>query len=110
MHVRYPESSACASPVPPFNAIGWTPIGLFPCITSLAVFLPMDLLFSTIFFFFARKAQQVIAAMYGYPGGVFGGGWLVPSPPYFTEQSWGAFLGLFFSALWIARSYLREVS
>src|SRR5207245_4684937 len=43
------------------------------------------------------------------PGGGFGVGWLVPAPPYFTEQSWGAFLGLFVTALWIARSYLREV-
>jgi hypothetical protein len=109
LNVRFLGDLSRVAPDAPFNAIGWTPIGLFPFITALAVFLPMDLLFSTIFFFFARKAQQVIAAMYGYPGGVFGGGWLVPSPPYFTEQSWGAFLGLFFSALWIARSYLREV-
>ena len=62
-----------------------------------------------IFFFFFRKGQQVIAASYGHSQGVFGGGWLVPSPPYFSEQSWGAFLGLFLTALWIARGYLREV-
>ncbi|MBW3624843.1 MAG: hypothetical protein KY468_15685, partial [Armatimonadetes bacterium] len=94
---------------PPFNAIGWTPIGLFPFITAMAMFLPSDLLFSAIFFFFFRKAQQVVAASLGYPQGVFGGGWLVPAPPYFSEQSWGAFLGLFFMALWIARHYLKEV-
>src|SRR5437870_3924773 len=109
LNVRFLGDLSLIAPDPPFNAIGWTPIGLFPFITALAVFLPMDLLFSTIFFFFVRKAQQVLAASYGYPGGVFGGGWLVPAPPYFTEQSWGAFLGLCFSALWIARSYLREV-
>jgi hypothetical protein len=108
-NVRFLGDLSLAVPSPPFNAIGWTPIGLFPFIAALAVFLPMDLLFSVIFFFFVRKAQQVIAASYGYPGGVFGGGWLVPAPPYFTEQSWGAFLGLFVTALWIARSYLREV-
>jgi hypothetical protein len=109
LNVRFLGDLALAFPDPPFNAIGWTPIGLFPFITALAVFLPMDLLFSAIFFFFVRKAQQVVAASYGYPGGVFGGGWLVPAPPYFTEQSWGAFLGLFVTALWIARNYLREV-
>jgi hypothetical protein len=109
LNVRFLGDLSRAFPDPPYNAIGWTPIGLFPFITALAVFLPMDLLFSAIFFFFVRKAQQVVAASYGYPGGVFGGGWLVPAPPYFTEQSWGAFLGLFVTALWIARNYLREV-
>jgi hypothetical protein len=109
LNVRFLGDLSLVAPNPPFNAIGWTPIGLFPFIAALAVFLPMDLLFSAIFFFFIRKAQQVIAASYGYPGGVFGGGWLVPAPPYFTEQSWGAFLGLFVTALWIARAYLREV-
>jgi hypothetical protein len=109
LNVRFLGDLSQVAPNPPFNAIGWTPIGLFPFIAALAVFLPMDLLFSAIFFFFVRKAQQVVAASYGYPGGVFGGGWLVPAPPYFTEQSWGAFLGLFVTALWIARSYLREV-
>ena len=94
---------------PPWDSIGWTPIGLFPFITAMSTFLPSDLLFSSIFFFFFRKGQQVVAASMGYPQGVFGGGWLVPSPPYFSEQSWGAFLGLFLMAIWIARGYLAEV-
>jgi hypothetical protein len=93
----------------PWNSIGWTPIGIFPFITAMSMFLPSDLLFSAIFFFFFRKGEQVIAAGMGYPQGVFGGGWLVPAPPYFSEQSWGAFLGLFFMAIWIARNYLKEV-
>ena len=93
----------------PWNAIGWTPIGIFPFITALAMFLPTDLLFSVLFFFVFRKGQQVIAASMGYPQGTFGGGWLVPSPPYFSEQTWGAFLGLFVMAVWVARSYLREL-
>jgi hypothetical protein len=33
----------------------------------------------------------------------------VPSAPYFSEQSWGAFLGLFTSAMWLARPHLRQV-
>jgi hypothetical protein len=109
LNVRFLGDLSLAFPDPPYNAIGWTPIALFPFVTASAVFLPMDLLFSAIFFFFVRKAQQVVAATYGYPGGVFGGGWLVPAPPYFTEQSWGAFLGLFITAIWVARLYLREV-
>lgn len=109
INVRFIGDIQRALPDYPWNAIGWTPIGIFPFIAALGVFLPTDLIFSVVFFFFFRKAQQVIAASYGHSQGVFGGGWLVPSPPYFSEQSWGAFLGLFLTALWIARGYLREV-
>lgn len=109
INVRFLGDLSQAFPGPPWNAIGWTPIAIFPFITALGVFLPSDLLFSAIFFFFFRKAQQVVAAMMGFSQGTFGGGWLVPSPPYFSEQSWGAFLGLFIMAVWIARGYLKEV-
>ncbi len=109
INVRFIGDLSQAFHSAPWNAVGWTPIGVFPFITAMALFLPSDLLFSAIFFFFFRKGQQVIAASLGYPQGVFGGGGLVPSPPYFSEQSWGAFLGLFCMAIWIARHYLREV-
>ncbi|MBM3458265.1 MAG: hypothetical protein FJX77_07010 [Armatimonadetes bacterium] len=66
-------------------------------------------MFSCVFFFFLRKMSQVGAAYLGHPQGTFGGGGLVPSPPYFSEQTWGAFLGLFVSGLWVAREYLKEV-
>jgi uncharacterized protein DUF6785/uncharacterized protein DUF6784 len=107
--VRFLGDLRQAFPDPPFNAIGWTPVGLFPFIVGLGIFLPVDLMFSVIFFFFLRKASQVVAASMGYPQGTFGGGGLIPSPPYFSEQTWGAFLGLFVSALWVARRYLKEV-
>jgi hypothetical protein len=94
---------------PPWNQVGWTPIGIFPYVAAIGLFMPTDLLFSLIFFFFFRKGQQVIAASLGYEQGVFGGGGLIPSPPYFSEQSWGAFIGLFVTAAWVARGYLGEV-
>ncbi|HLK55437.1 MAG TPA: DUF6785 family protein [Chthonomonadaceae bacterium] len=96
---------------PPFDAIGWTPVGIFPYMAVIGFFMPTDLLFSCIFFFFFRKAMQVATYAIGYTesAGVFGGGGLVPGPPYFNEQSWGAFLALFVTSLWVARSYLREV-
>jgi hypothetical protein len=109
LNVRFLGDAQKAFPDAPFNAIGWTPIGLFPFIVGLSVFLPVDLMVSVLFFFLLRKASQVVAASMGYTQGVFGGGGLVPSPPYFSEQTWGAFLGLFVSALWVARPYLREV-
>ncbi len=95
--------------VRPWNQVGWTPIGIFPYMAAIGLFMPTDLLFSCIFFFFVRKGMQVVAAALGNEQGVFGGGGLVPSPPYFSEQSWGAFFGLFCTAIWVSRGYLREV-
>ncbi|MEN3002493.1 MAG: DUF6785 family protein [Armatimonadota bacterium] len=94
---------------PPWNQVGWIPMGLFPYMAAIGVFVPNDLLFSCILFYFVRKGMQVITAAMGYEQGVFGGGYLVPQPPYFSEQSWGAFLGLFVSVVWASRGYLREI-
>ena len=93
----------------PWNQTGWTPIGIFPFLSAIGFFMPTDLLFSLLFFFFVRKAQQVVSYSLGNQQGVFGGGGLVPAPPYFSEQSWGAFLGLFVSAMWLARAHLRQI-
>lgn len=111
LNVRFIGDVKLWLPNPPFNAIGWTPIGLFPYMSAIGFFMPTDLLFSCIFFFFFRKAMQVATFALGYTdsAGVFGGGSLVPGPPFFTEQSWGAFLALFCGAAWVARGYLKEV-
>ncbi len=109
VNVRFMGDLSLWFPSPPWNSIGWTPIGIFPYIAAIGVFMPTDLLFSCIFFFFVRKGEQVVVSAFGINQGVFGGGGLVPGPPYLSEQSWGAFIGLFISALWVARSYLREV-
>jgi hypothetical protein len=93
----------------PWKSMGLTPISLYPFIAAIAVLMPSDLLFSVIFFFLARKATLVIMAVYGISSDSFGGGFLTPAPPYFTEQTWGAIIGLFVTALWLSRGYLREV-
>ena len=109
LNVRFLGDISLWTTSPPWNQIGWTPIGLFPFMAAIGVFMPLDLLFSLLFFFFLRKGEQVVAAALGYSQGTFGGGGLAPSAPYFSEQSWGAFLGLFAGALWAARPYLKEV-
>ncbi len=111
INVRFLGDLRMFFPTPPFNVIGWTPIGIFPYMAVIGFFMPTDLLFSCIFFFFFRKAMQVATYALGHTesAGVFGGGGLVPGAPYFSEQSWGAFLALFATSLWVARSYLKEV-
>ncbi|MCC6730293.1 MAG: hypothetical protein IT208_13230 [Chthonomonadales bacterium] len=94
---------------PPWVSVGWTSLGLFPYMAALGVFMPSDLLFSCVFFFLARKALQFGMEAHGYEQGVFGGGGLVPSPPYFSEQTWGGVLALFAGTLYASRGYLREL-
>jgi len=93
----------------PWRSIGFTPISIYPFIIAIALFMPNDLLFSVVFFFIVRKVILIILATYGIPGDSFSGGFLTPAPPYFTEQTWGAIIGLFTTAIWIARNYLKEV-
>lgn len=93
----------------PMRSIGFTPISLYPFIAAMAIFVPSDLLFSVVFFFIVRKAILVILATYGLTSDTFAGGFLTPAPPYFTEQTWGALIGLFATAMWVARGYLKEV-
>lgn len=96
-------------PEQPWNSIGFTPLSLYPFLAALGLFMPSDLLFSVIFFFIVRKLILVVVAYYGLEHGSFGGGFLIPEKPYFTEQTWGAVIGLFATAMWVSRSYLREV-
>ncbi len=109
INIRFLADLNAAFVSPPWNQTGWTPVGLFPYISALGFFMPTDLLFSLLFFFVVRKAQQIISYGLGHEQGVFGGGGLVPSAPYFSEQSWGAFFGLFVGAMWLARPHLRTV-
>ncbi|MCL6623055.1 MAG: hypothetical protein K6T17_00375 [Fimbriimonadales bacterium] len=97
-------------PDQPWASLGYTPLALYPFIAALALFMPSDLLFSVIVFFILRKLMVVTTAAYGMERGTFGGGFLIPEAPYLTEQSWGAIFGLFATALWVARGYLREVA
>lgn len=94
---------------PPYVSLGWTSVGIFPYMSAIGLFMPTDLLFSCVFFFIARKALQFGMEVYGYEQGVFGGSWLVPAAPYFSEQTWGAVFALFLGAILSSRSYLRQL-
>lgn len=91
----------------PWNVIGWTPIPLLPFMMALSYFIPADMAFSGVFFFWFRKFQQIIAAALGHDvvplwGGMAG----AARVPYLTEQSVGAMVALFCLYMWHTRSYL----
>lgn len=89
----------------PWNAIGWTPISFYPFIIGMAFFIPLDLSFSLWFFFLFWKAQRVLMYTLGLStaDGSFSGYRGI------IEQSSGAYLAIFFVAMWSSRRHLALV-
>jgi len=85
----------------PWDAIGSLRLPLYPFAIALGFFLPMDLSFSIWFFYIFRKIQQVFGAAVGLQS--------LPNFPYLNQQSTGAWIGLFFVAIWLSRNHLRDV-
>lgn len=85
----------------PWNAMGSIPFPMYPFAIALGFFLPLDLAFSTWFFYIVRKLQQVFGAALGMRS--------LPGFPYLNQQSTGAWLGLFFVVTWLGRNHVRDV-
>ncbi|HIE52967.1 MAG TPA: hypothetical protein EYP85_14545 [Armatimonadetes bacterium] len=86
----------------PWNALGWTPVWFFPFAIGIGFLLPLDLLFSSWFFYWFWKSEKVLAALFGFSDEH-------PHAPYIPEQSFGAYIGIALIVLWSARGQLREV-
>lgn len=85
----------------PWQAMGWVPIRFYPFGIGLGFLLPLDLSFSAWFFFWFWKAQLVVTALYGWVN--------IPRFPYINEQSFGAYMGLAFFAVWISRRQFAAI-
>jgi len=86
----------------PWNAIGWTPLAVFPFIIGLGYLLPVDLLFSCWFFFLFWKVEKVLSSALGYLS-------IHPKFPFIDAQMFGAYMAVCAFALWTARSHLAAV-
>lgn len=85
----------------PWNAIGWTPIALFPFAVGLAFFIPLDLAFSCWFFYIFWKVERIAGAAIGVRN--------MPGFPFIDEQSFGAYIGLCIIAIIATRKHLWNV-
>ncbi|MCZ6678582.1 MAG: hypothetical protein O7E52_15205 [Candidatus Poribacteria bacterium] len=85
----------------PWNAIGWTPIAVFPYAVGLGFFIPLDLSFSCWFFYLFWKTERILTSALGWH--------TIPEFPYIEQQTTGAYLGLFLIALWITRRHLSRI-
>lgn len=85
----------------PWTAVGWVPISFYPFAIGLGTLLPLDLSFSSWFFFLFWKAQLVTAASFGWNQ--------IPRFPYVNEQSFGAYMGICLFAIWASRKHIANV-
>ena len=85
----------------PWNAIGWTPVTLHPHLVGLGFLMPLDLLFSSWFFYWVLKAQYIFRSAVGLR--------IFPGFPYAKEQSFGAYIAIILAALWTGRRHLENV-
>ena len=84
----------------PFSAMGWLRLGIYPFVLGIGFLIPLDLLFSTWFFFWVWKGQQIVGSVMGLEGTGY---------PYINYQGFGAYMGIFLIAVWRGRRYLQNL-
>ena len=85
----------------PWNALGSLPIRFNSLMIGIAFLLPLDLLFSCVFFYFVNKAQLLIGSAAGLQN--------IPGYPFFGEQGAGALFALLVVACWSGRKHISHV-
>jgi hypothetical protein len=89
---------------PPWNALGYFPLGFHPSTIGLSYLLSVEVSFSCWFFYLARKLEVVYCAAMGWGTGGGSGARM----PFFQEQGAGAWLAVAAVSLWLARRAFRE--
>ena len=83
----------------PFSVMGWLSLGIYPFVLGIGFLIPLDLLFSTWFFFWVWKVQQFTGSVVGLEGTGY---------PYINYQGFGAYIGIFLIAIWRSRKHLQN--
>ena len=90
----------------PWSVMGGIPLGIYPFVIGIGFLIPLDLLFSCWFFFWAWKAQLLLGGAMGWPTSSGLGG---KSYPYVNYQGFGGYIGIFLIALWISRKHILDI-
>lgn len=85
----------------PWSSIGWTPLSFYPFMIGLGMFMPLDFLFSCVFFYWFWKLESVTSVALAYDQD--------PRFPYTENQAFGAYLSFCLYSVFISRSYLKQV-
>jgi hypothetical protein len=85
----------------PWNALGWTPLSFYPFMIGLGMFMPLDFLFSCVFFYWFWKLEKVFCVAMAYDQD--------PRFPYTENQAFGAYISFCLYSVYISRNYLKQV-
>ena len=85
----------------PWNAIGGISMSYYPFVIGLGLLMPLDLSFSSWFFFIFYKAELVLSSTLGLNS--------LPGFPYINRQCFGAAIGIFLSILVLNMRHFKEV-
>ncbi len=80
----------------PWNAVGYVSMSFNLAIVGLTYFMPLDLAFSTWFFFWLTRAERVIASALGLTN---------IGKLYLNERASGAWVGIAVLTIWIGRRH-----
>jgi len=86
---------------PPFNAIGMTPIRIYPIAIGISFLVPTDLSFSYWFFYLFVKFQYIFGASVGIN--------TIPKYPFINEQCLGFLVGICVFAIVMGRNHFKAV-
>jgi len=85
----------------PWNAIGWMPVSFYPFAIGLGFLIPLELCFSSWFFYLFWKAERIVGTAAGWNS--------IPGFPFPGQQLSGVWFGLFIFAIWTGRTHLKKV-
>lgn len=86
---------------PPFSFYGTIITAFYPFAIGIMFLMPLDVLFSTTFFYFLYRNEVALARAVGWHS--------IPNFPYLNEQTIGAFIGLCFFFAWTGKRHFRSV-
>jgi hypothetical protein len=85
----------------PWSAVDFTAYSFYPFAIGLGYLLPLDLLFSSWFFYLFWKAQLILSAQFALD--------TTPDFPFIREQAFGSFFAILAGMFWNGRHYFKEV-
>ena len=94
---------------PPWNAMGGVVMGFYFWAIGIAFLMPLELSFSTWFFFWLTRLELVGSRWLGFNELQVMGGGFDRVYPFLNSQSYGAYLGFFAMTMWTSRRYLGRV-
>jgi hypothetical protein len=86
---------------PPLSYYGGMIVAFYPFAIGIMFLMPLDVLFSTAFFYGMYRNQMALGEVMGWRS--------LPDFPYLNEQAFGAFVALCIFLFWVGRHHIKGV-